>query len=30
MTVIEGEPDCQAAECFLKLAQILMQEDNDD
>ena len=30
MTVIEGEPDCQAAKCFLKLAQTLMQEDNDD
>ena len=30
MTVIEAEPDCQAAKCFLKLAQTLMQEDNDD
>ena len=30
MTVIEGEPDCQAAKCFLKLAQTLIQEDNDD
>mgnify|MGYP001520765846 len=30
MTVIEGEPDCQAAKCFLKLAQTLMQEDDDD
>ena len=30
MTVIEGEPDCQAAKCFLKLARTLMQEDNDD
>ena len=30
MTVIEGEPDCQAAKCFLKLAQTLMQEDSDD
>ena len=30
MTVIEVEPDCQAAKCFLKLAQTLMQEDNDD
>ena len=30
MTVIEGEPDCQAAKCFLKLAQTLTQEDNDD
>jgi len=30
MTVIEGEPDCQAAKCFLKLAQTLIQEDDDD
>ena len=30
MTVIEGEPGCQAAKCFLKLAQTLMQEDDDD
>ena len=30
MTVIEGEPDCQAAKCFLKLARTLIQEDNDD
>ena len=30
MTVIEGEPDCQAAKCFLKLARTIMQEDNDD
>ena len=30
MTVIEGEPDCQAARCFLKLAQTLIQEDNNE